>query len=94
MHHSSIGVVEFLLPHILMCEGSKKDFYDHKRKLVPTHSIIGGWSCGNAHRPTGGALSDVMRVKVSMMKVGMMMLNDEAPIVETTAVYYVFEITD
>lgn len=81
MHHSSIGVVEFLLPHIVICVGSKKeDFYDHKSTLTPPQSAIIG-RCVPAVTLTGpqGAHCSckvkrqtlmMKRVKVSMMKVG------------------------
>lgn len=68
MHHSSIGVVEFLLPHILMSVGSKKeDFCDHKSELIPTESAIIG-SCVPAvtltgHRGRAAAVKRMMRVK-------------------------------
>lgn len=67
MHHSSIGVVELLLPHILMCGGSKKeDFYDYKSNLIPTYSaIIGGVPAVTLAGPEGARFQT--RVKVAMM---------------------------
>lgn len=85
MHHSSIGVVEFLLPHILICVGSKKeDFYHHKSNLiqlnrpflvvVPAVTLTGPEGALCSCKGSKHSVLMMKRVKVSMMKVGMMMM--------------------